>query len=387
MSRVRTGIATGAAVIALLGCGGGNQDAISQLKATVAADRAERAGAHDPCGLVSAGEVQPYVGPLASPPFRASDGAPDTRGDECLYRGKDGRTIMVRPSWEGGQLMGQVIQGIPNALGAALSKGSGDTGFNAMTHMVMKPEPGPWDKATWIPSGSLFASKGQLQVIVDVSGATGRESDAVALAKIAMPRFDHPLDYDGAKAVALAPKPQSHPADACQFLPSSVVTAAIGPLQGNPESNPDGSKCTYRTATAQGTRTYPVEFVWEGGGKNYAMVTHGMSMFGNMTGLPTSSPLDTMNLPPQAKQMMGGIMKMVTGASSPGGDNRTSAPGAVTTVGFKTDTTLKGPWDRATLLHGTQLIAVRHDVMVGMTLESADYAKAKALLDAICERL
>lgn len=127
--------------------------------------------------------------------------------------------------------------------------------------------------------------------------------------------------------------------------------------------------------------------MWQGGGKNYAMLTHGMSMLGGMTGLPSGSPLDTMNLPPQAKQMMGGLMKMVTGTSSPAGDNRNSAPGAVTTVGFKTDTTLKGPWDRAALLHGTQLIAVRHDVMVGMTLESADYPKAKALLGAICERL
>jgi len=33
------------------------------------------------------------------------------------------------------------------------------------------------------------------------------------------------------------------------------------------------------------------------------------------------------------------------------------------------------------------LIAVRHDVFVGMNLESADYERAKALLAAICSRL
>jgi hypothetical protein len=249
-------------------------------------------------------------------------------------------------------------------LGAVLSNGSGDTGFNTMAHAVMKPEQGPWDKATWIPGGSLFATKGQSQVSIDVSGASGRESDALAIAKIVMPRFDHPLDYDGAKAVALAPKPKAHPANACQLLPSSAVEAAIGTLQGTPASEPGGTTCTYRTASAQGTHTYPVEFVWQGGARNYAMLTHGMSMVGGLLGTPASTPLDTMNLPPQAKQMMG-----------------------VTDVGFKTDTTLKGPWDRAALLHGTQLIAVRHDVMVGMTLESADYSKAKALIGAICERL
>ncbi len=310
MSRIRSGMTT--AVITLMACGGGQDDAITRLKAAVAADQqAERAGAHDTCGLLSASEAEPYVGTLSSPPFRASDGAPDARGDECVYRGTDGREITVRPTWDGGQLIGQVLQGVPNALGAALSKGSGDTGFNTMAHAVMKPEQGPWDKATWIPGGSLFASKAQMQVSIDVSGASGRETDALAIGKIVMPRFDHPLDYDGAKAVALAPKPKAHPADACQLLPSSSVEAAIGPLQGTPASEPGGTTCTYRTATAQGTRTYPVEFVWQGGAKNYAMLTHGTSMLGGMTGLPSGSPLDTMNLPPQAKQMMGGLMKMV----------------------------------------------------------------------------
>jgi len=63
------------------------------------------------------------------------------------------------------------------------------------------------------------------------------------------------------------------------------------------------------------------------------------------------------------------------------------AGGPVGTVGFKTDTALKGPWDNAALLHGTQLVAVKHDVFVGMTLTSADYDRAKALLSAICSRL
>ncbi len=96
--------------IVLMGCGGGQEDAISRLKAAVAAD-ASRATAHDPCSLLSAGEAQPYVGAVSSPPFRASDGAPDTQGDECVYKGKDGREITVRPTWEGGQLIGQVLAG------------------------------------------------------------------------------------------------------------------------------------------------------------------------------------------------------------------------------------------------------------------------------------
>ncbi|HLB09071.1 MAG TPA: hypothetical protein VK617_06035 [Gemmatimonadaceae bacterium] len=76
---------------------------------------------------------------------------------------------------------------------------------------------------------------------------------------------------------------------------------------------------------------------------------------------------------------------MVGGQPSAGG--KPAATGAVTTVGLRTDTTLKGPWDNAALLHGTQLIAVRGDVSVVMSLQSADYEKAKALLAAVCAHL
>jgi len=309
-----------AVALPLAACGGSDDSASS---GTVSS------GAHDPCSLLSAGEAGTYVGPLASPPYRASDGAADTRGDECMYRGRDGRQISLRPEWEGGVL----DEGAP--------------GLDSMAHRVMKPEAGPWDKATWIPSGELFVSQGRAQVQVDVSGASGRESDALALARITMPRLKQPLDYDGAKAVALAPKAVSHPAHACDLVPRSAVEAAIGPLDGAPTSSAPETDCSWRVRSPQGERTYAVEFVWQGGGKNYRMLTHGMSTVGG-----------------------------------PG-----SAAGAVATVGFKTDTALKGPCDNAALLHGTQLLAVRHDVFVGMALTSADYEKAKALLGAICSRL
>jgi hypothetical protein len=79
--------------------------------------------------------------------------------------------------------------------------------------------------------------------------------------------------------------------------------------------------------------------------------------------------------------MIGGLMKLAGGGGGGG------APGAASQVGFKTDSTLQGPWDNATLLHGTQLLAVKADVMVGMDLQSADYEKAKTLLAAICSNL
>jgi hypothetical protein len=338
----------------------------------------------DPCALLSANDAVPYVGPLTTPPYRTSDGAADVRGDQCMYRGKDGREITVAPDWSGaGTSAGSAVQGAANTVGGALNKASGGAGGDTMAHHVVKAEAaGPWDKATWIPGVSLFASKGTRSVQIDVSAASGKEADAIALARIIMPRFDHPLSYDGAKAVALVPKPRPHPAKACDLIPRADVEAAIGPLAGAPTSDSPETSCSYRVATPKGERDYAVEFVWQGGQKNYTMLKHQMASVGEATGMPTTSPLDTMKPPPQMQAMIGGLMKMVGGSEAKG-----KAPGAASTVGFQTDTTLAGPWDNASLLHGTQLIAVRHDVFVGMGLQSADYEKAKALLAAICSRL
>ena len=284
--------------------------------------RAAGGGARDddPCTLLAAGEAAPYVGPLVSPPYPSSDGAADARGDECMYRGTDGRQITVRPDWTGG---------------VAVAGGGG--GLDTTTHRVARMEvAGPWDSAIWIPGGSLFASRGERMVQIDVSGASGRESDAVALGRIVLPRLERPLHYDGGGAVVLAPKPYPRPVEACDAIPRWAVESAIGPLDGAPTSDVPETACSYRVATAHGVQIYPVEFRWESGEKSYRMLIHGMS----------------------------------TVAAVAGGD-----------------TTLRGPWDRAALFHGTRLIGVRHDVLVSIGLQAADLDRARALLAAICSRL
>lgn len=357
---------------------------MSLLTACLGNEAARRGDGHDPCTLLSGDEAAPYVGALAAPPYRASDGTADVHGDECMYLGTDGRQVAVRPEWHGGEMVGRVLQDVPNAMGALLGK-AGAAGLDSMAHRVMAQGPtGPWDRATWIPGGSLFASKGEAEVSVDVSGASGEERDAVALATLIVPRFAHPLHYDGAKAVALAPHPRAHPANACDFIPRAAVEAAIGPLDGDPTSDAPETSCTYRVATGQGERSYPVQYQWEGGQRGYRMLAHGMATVSGMLGAPASSPLDTLHPNAQMQAAIGGLMKMIGGSGS--GDAG-AAPAAAATIGFRTDTALAGPWDHATLLHGTQLLAVRHDVFVGMSLQSAEYEKARALLAAICSQL
>jgi hypothetical protein len=298
-----------------------------------------------------------------------------------VYRGTDGREVTIWTQSGGGRTAGVAMRDIPKQLGGALAKG-GATGMDTLANRVMDgSNPGPWDQATWIPGGSLMVTKGDDALQVDMRVAGGRKDDALAIARIAVPRIGKPLSYDGAKAVALAPKPRVAPKNACDFIPRAAVEAAIGKLAGAPNVNPDGSGCTYRVVTSEGERTYPVEYVWQGGRQNYALLVNGMSTLGGITGLPARSPMDTMTPTGDMGKLMGGLVKMV------GGGSKNAALGSSTKVGFKTDTTLKGPWDKAALLHGTQLLGLKGDVFVGMMLESADYDRAKALLATICARI
>jgi len=215
-----------------------------------------------------------------------------------------------------------------------------------------------------------------------MTGASGKKADALEIAKLIVPRIGHPLSYDGARAVALVPKPFEHPAKACDLVPRAAVEAAVGALSKSPANSDDGLGCTYTVQSSDGTRTYAVEFNWEDGAKNYNMLKNGMSsMSGLIPGADMMGKLDSIPSSPEAGQMIGALMKLA------GGGDMSKASGAATKVGFKTDTALAGPWDSAALLHGTQLIAVKHDVFVGMGLETADYDSAKALLAAICSRI
>ena len=341
------------------------------------ADSESLAAAQDPCTLLSASEAQRFVGDLETPPYRYDGTRASTTGNACIYRGRDGREIQINPSASGGADVGSALEDIPNKMGAALEK-RGATGLDSMGHRVIqKMSDGPWDKASWIPGGSLFVTKGDAMVQVDVSGSSGKKEDAIAIATLAMPRLGNPLDYDGAKAVAAAPKPRAHPANACDFMTREEVESAIGKLSGDPMAGPDGSACTYTVETAHGTQTYPVNYEWEGGAKNYTMQKNSAATMSSAFGMPSTGKLDSMKLSGKQGEMIGALMKVASGGSM------TTAPGAASTEGFRTDTTLAGPWDHAMLQHGTQLMAVRHDTFVLIMLTSADYPHAKALLAAI----
>ena len=332
----------------------------------------------DSCGSLASSEAEPYVGPLVTPPYRYDDAEamPDPAGDACMYRGRDGRSVVVTVGRASGAAeIGKVVTNTPKAIARAMAAGSGANpgAPNGITNILAGP-PGPWDRSMWSPMGSLMVWKGDAQIIVDVSGSEAGEPGAIDLATKIVGRLDHPLDYDGARAAALAPKPHEKLASACDLIPRARAEQILGSLDGDPIAGPDGTECTFNVKSAGDPQSYPMAVTWRGGYQAFDRIKHTLPMGSGFLGAPKVS-MPTLDSSQQ--KIVGGLMKMIGG----------SATGAPVKTSFKTDTTLRGPWDAAALINGTVLSATRHDVMVTFDLQTADYDKAKALLAAACQRL
>ncbi len=332
----------------------------------------------DSCGSLASTEAEPYVGPLSTPPYRYddADAMPDPAGDACMYHGRDGRSVVVTVGRAAGAAeVGKIVTSAPKVLARAMAAGSGGNpeSTNAITSLLSGPS-GPWDRSMWSPMGTLMVWKGDAQIIVDVSGSEAGQAGAVDLATKIVGRLNHPLDYDGAHAATLAPKPHEKLSSACDLIPRARAEQILGSLDGNPIADPDGTECTYKVKSAGDPQSYPMSVTWRGGYQALDRLKHTLPMGGGILGAPKIS-MPTLDSSQQ--KMLGGLMKMVGG----------SATGAPVKTSFKTDTTLRGPWDSAALINGTVLGATRHDVLVMFDLKSADYDKARALLAAACERL
>jgi hypothetical protein len=356
----------------------GSDPGTAAADASTAVDRGD-----DPCIYLAATEAEAYVGPLETPPFRfdESAGTPSIDGDHCMYRGRGGGEIMVDVLAGGAKMGAAATAGVPRVMGRMLKATGHENQARVPAAISQAGEQGPWDNAQWLSViGTLETVKGDSGLLINVAVSRAGEQGAYVLAREAMPRLDKPLDYDGAHAAMLAPKPRAPLANPCDLIPRGRVEQAIGPLAGEPERDESGATCTYHVAGANGTQEYPLDITWVNGNKALAMLKGSVAAAAPALGMPAGGALGMpagRALPPAAQQILSQVSKMTGGVLA--------APSL--THGLATDTTLAGPWDAAALVGGTMLAATKHNVMVQLILGSADYDKAKALLAAACERL
>jgi hypothetical protein len=356
----------------------------------------------DPCRYVTASEVEPYTGPLVAPPYRAGsdDALPNRGGDACLYRGKDGREVMVQYNAHGGATAGTVARRVPavmdrmlhTASGAA-QQGTGDDGGGMAEKVMGSAGPGPWDNSNWFPQGQLMVYKGDQVITVDITAANGGKDGATDLAKKAVGRLPQPLDYDGAKAVAAAPAPVKR-VPACDLVPRAKAEAILGSLKGDPTPDSTDTSCTYKVASADGDVSYTMGISWTQGYKGVNLLKRGGATTAGLLGTAsktfgggrsgvgnvdsaqmTAAPMP--KLDDKSQKILNGFTKAL---GMPG-------MGAAVGRGLAPDTMLVGPWDSAALVNGSWLLASKDDVGLTMILGTADYDKAKALMAAACEKL
>jgi hypothetical protein len=377
----------------------GSADSASATTAQTAAQTvAINADADDPCRYVTAEEAQPYVGLLVAPPYRVTsdNGLPNPTGDGCLYRGRDGREITVQYLPHGGQMGGTVARRIPTVMDRLLHNATGQAGSNeqggGLASAVMgSAGPGPWDNSNWFPQGNLMAYKGDAVIMVDVAGADGGKDGAVDLGTKAVNRLSQPLDYNGAKAVALAPKPV-HPVPACDLVPRDQAERVLGHLTADPQPDSAGTACTYQVASADGDVSYKMGIGWTQGYKGVNVMKHSMATMGPLlTGAGQTFSVGRRGMPGAVPGTMPDMPKLDSGQQKMLGAFTKAlgmpAMGAAVSRGLKTDTTMAGPWDTAALVNGSWLMVSKDDVSLTIILGTADYDKAKALLAAACERL
>ena len=275
-----------------------------------------------------------------------------------------------------------------NASGQA---GSDEQGAGLASAVMGSVGPGPWDNSNWFPQGNLIAYKGDAAIMVDIVGADGGKDGAVDLGTKAVNRLSQPLDYNGAKAVALAPKPV-RPVPPCDLVPRDQAERILGHLTADPQPDSDGTACTYQVASADGDVSYKMGIGWTQGYKSLNMMKHNMATVGPLlAGAAKTFNVGRHGIPGTAPSAMPDMPKLDSGQQKILGafTKALGMPGmgAAVSRGLKTDTTMVGPWDAAALVNGSWLIASKDDVSLTIILGTADYDKAKALLAAACERL
>jgi hypothetical protein len=203
---------------------------------------------HDPCSLLDPKEAEAALGaPLATPPFRSSNGDPFTGGDGCTYEDAHFRRIVVEVEWDGASAGWKMMGNIQAMANQGPTKG--------MLHLADGSDlAGTWDEARVEGCCKFATLLGDQSVTVDVEDSTVDIPAAAKLADAALERLQKPLNIDGNRAVAAAKDYETahriKRRDPCSFLTRAEAEAIIGPLSADPKPSEDS--CEYDRMTEAG---------------------------------------------------------------------------------------------------------------------------------------
>lgn len=230
-------------MLALAACGSRHSPSPAAATETSAADEEDPSDKQqDPCSLLDPKEVEAALGaPLATAPFRTSNGDPFANGDECTYEDAHFHRILVKVDWDGATVSWKMLGNIQSMINQGPTKG--------MLHLADGSDlAGTWDEARVQGCCEFATLLGDQGVTVDASDSNVGIMAAAKLADAALKRLDKPLSIDGragiaaAKAYAAAHRVQRR--GPCSFLSRAEAEAIIGTLSADPKNDGD-DVCEY----------------------------------------------------------------------------------------------------------------------------------------------
>jgi hypothetical protein len=242
---------------------------------------------NDPCRLLTSGEVEAVVGPLAGPPYRAAGATPQPNGEDCRYEASDRRSIRVNVTWEGGaQLIGMM---------GAMESMVKTAGLSELKLSDGSTIAGEWDQAHVNQCCEFNALRGDRVVTVDVAGSHATIAQAASLADAAMKRLDHPLETDGSAGIkpaqeraAQRPKPRS----VCELVTRADAEAIAGvSLLAPPKGNEDS--CTYAWPVDSNGSSYGIKLMvqWQDGFHEMRLTSSMVGQASSMIGIGKATPV------------------------------------------------------------------------------------------------
>ena len=174
------------------------------------------------------------MGPLGEPPYRVDNNRrTDPKGDDCLYRDRTGRYVVLGVDWDGGPLLMKIA-------GATAMAAEDLLGTRDMSADTLEAA---WDEAG-ITFGRLIALKDSTAVTVDPMGSRLDRGAQARIAALALSRVNSPLPYNGAKAARSRP-PDPAPRNPCTLVTRAEAEALMGPLRDDPTPSEDGTECNF----------------------------------------------------------------------------------------------------------------------------------------------
>lgn len=226
-------------------------DSAATAAADLAAATPSAPDPHDPCRLLTAGEVEAVLGaPLVGAPYLTtnpegdSGGVPDDTGYVCWYSTKSNRNLGISAEWkDAGAISSAVNSNVAKAENAArgmlkLQDGSELTG--------------DWDEAKMRGCCTISALQGDRMVEINFGGSLASEAEVATLVNAALARMDKPLPISGraGNAAALAREnARFATTDPCSYWSADDIQKLLGgTVKGEPHGNRNDCSMTYVTA-------------------------------------------------------------------------------------------------------------------------------------------